>query len=302
MGLSADPTLFVASRIVSGVGAILLNVLLAKMVADWFASRDTAVAMGFFLMSWPVGLGLALVILAPLGESFGSSLPMILTALTSAGALVLMIIFYRPPLGLPKQVGSFRIDLSGREWTLTVLAGIIYASFNLGFVLALVFGPSLLFETGYSHAQAGIITSAALWVCAPALIVGGYFGERFNRPNMIMATCFLLGSAAVGAIATGAMPLLWFALLGLLVGLPAGLSMKLPVTVLAPQNRSVGMGIFLACFYAGMAALPPLAGLLREGTGSPTAPLWLASGTFVVAALCLGLFRAVQSGAKDALD
>ncbi len=294
MGLSDDATMFIASRVVSGVGAILLNVLLAKMVADWFASRDTAVAMGFFLMSWPIGLGLALVILAPMGDSFGSSLPLILTALTSAGALVLMMVFYRPPVGLPKLAGSFRIALSGREWILTVLAGIIYASFNLGFVLALVFGPSFLSETGYSHAQAGIITSVALWTCAPALVMGGYFGERFASPNMIMATSFLLGAATVGAIATGVIPFVWFALLGLLVGLPAGLSMKLPVTVLEPQNRSVGMGIFLACFYAGMAALPPLAGLLREATGSPTAPLWLASGTFFVAALCLGLFRAVQ--------
>lgn len=293
-GLSGDATLFVASRIVSGVGAIFLNVLLAKMVADWFAVRDTAIAMGFFLMSWPIGLGLALVTLAPLSATFGSGLPLILTALTSAVALVLMTAFYHPPVGLPKQTGSFRIELTGREWSLTLLAGIIYASFNLGFVLALVFGPSFLFDTGYSHAQAGMITSVALWTCAPALILGGYIGERFNKPNTIMATCFILGAASVGGVATGIMPLLWFALLGLLVGLPAGLSMKLPVTVLDPRNRSVGMGIFLACFYAGMAALPAVAGLLREETGNPTAPLWLASGTFVAAALSLALFRAVQ--------
>ena len=50
-------------RTVSGAGGILLNLLLAKMVADWFTGKEISTAMGVMLTSWPVGIGLALVTL-----------------------------------------------------------------------------------------------------------------------------------------------------------------------------------------------------------------------------------------------
>jgi MFS family permease len=53
-------------RVVSGAGAVVLNVLLAKMVADWFHDRELATAMGLLVVSWPFGIGLALIVLGPL--------------------------------------------------------------------------------------------------------------------------------------------------------------------------------------------------------------------------------------------
>ncbi len=48
-----------AGRVLAGVGAVLMNVLLAKIVADWFTSGGMSTAMAVMLTSWPVGLGLA---------------------------------------------------------------------------------------------------------------------------------------------------------------------------------------------------------------------------------------------------
>src|SRR5947208_1588707 len=39
-------------RVVSGVGAVLLNIVLAKMVTDWFAGREIVTAMALFVSSW----------------------------------------------------------------------------------------------------------------------------------------------------------------------------------------------------------------------------------------------------------
>src|SRR5206468_2996092 len=47
-----------AGRVLAGVGAVLMNVLLAKMVADWFVGGGMSTAMAIMLTSWPVGLGL----------------------------------------------------------------------------------------------------------------------------------------------------------------------------------------------------------------------------------------------------
>lgn len=293
MGLSADATVFVAGRIISGIGAILLNVLLAKMVADWFAARDTAVAMAFLLSSWPIGLGLSLVVLAPIGDAAGSALPMLLTAIISAVALILFWAFYRSPLKAEQTAGSFRLALSGSEWILAILAGFVWAFFNVGFVLVLAFGPISLSETRYSLAEAGVITSTVMWVSVPALIFGAYVAERFWNPDAVMLTCFLASALVILGLSSGVAPIFWCILLGLLL-MPGGLIMKLPVTVLDPKNRAVGMGVFLACFYGVMAALPPIAGMLRESMASSAAPLWLASGTYLAAAVFLVVFRAAQ--------
>jgi MFS family permease len=293
MGLTADATLFAAGRVVSGIGAILLNVLLTKMVADWFASRDTTVAMSFLLSGWPIGIGLALVILAPIGEATGGALPMLMTAMISALVLILILAFYHSPLEAPKGSGTFRIGLSGNEWTLCLLAGLVWSCLNVGFTLVLAFGPSFLAELHYSLAEAGFITSTAMWTMVPALIFGGYIAERVAKPNVLMTTCFLLSALVILSFASGFAPIIWCALLGVLL-LPAGLIMKMLVTSLIPKNRAIGIGVFLSCYYGIMAVSPLIAGVLRESTGSSAAPLWLASGMYLAAALFLGAFRIAQ--------
>src|SRR3989442_1641461 len=47
------------ARLVSGIGAVLMNILLAKMVADWFTGKELSTAMAVMLTAWPVGLGVA---------------------------------------------------------------------------------------------------------------------------------------------------------------------------------------------------------------------------------------------------
>src|SRR5215218_2851953 len=63
VGLSGTYLSASLGRIVSGVGAVLLNIVLAKMVTDWFAGREIVRAMALFVSSWPVGIGLGLLVL-----------------------------------------------------------------------------------------------------------------------------------------------------------------------------------------------------------------------------------------------
>ena len=61
----------IAGRLIAGLGGVLLNVIMSKMVTDWFAGREIASAMAIFVNSWPVGIALALVGLPPVGSAFG---------------------------------------------------------------------------------------------------------------------------------------------------------------------------------------------------------------------------------------
>jgi predicted MFS family arabinose efflux permease len=115
-----------------------------------------------------------------------------------------------------------------------------------------------------------------------------------NRPAVATALCFVACALVIALLPLGLYPALLFIVLGLLFGVPGGLVMKLPADVLAPENRAAGMGVYFACYYAGMAALTPVAGLLRDATGSASAPILVGAGVMAAAALSLGLFRALQ--------
>src|SRR5262249_42603004 len=68
-----------AGRLVAGIGAVLLNVLLTKMTTDWFAGREIGTALALLVSSWPIGIGIALVTLpwlavhASTAGAFGST-------------------------------------------------------------------------------------------------------------------------------------------------------------------------------------------------------------------------------------
>lgn len=46
-------------RVLSGAGAVLLNVLVTKMVTDWFQGRENVLALGILITSWPLGIAIA---------------------------------------------------------------------------------------------------------------------------------------------------------------------------------------------------------------------------------------------------
>src|SRR5213593_1675282 len=86
-----------AGRLLGGIGAVLMNILLAKMVADWFAEREMSTAMAVMLTSWPVGLGVAAATLGGLATRSSWRMAIVATALAAALGLVLIAFAYRDP-------------------------------------------------------------------------------------------------------------------------------------------------------------------------------------------------------------
>ena len=86
MGLGDSYALVVIGRSLTGAGAVLLNVLLTKMVADWFAGREIVTAMAILVSSWPFGISLGLLSLGPL--ALAASWPLVMVFLS-----VIMFVF-----------------------------------------------------------------------------------------------------------------------------------------------------------------------------------------------------------------
>jgi predicted MFS family arabinose efflux permease len=294
IGLSETYLSASLGRIVSGVGAVLLNIVLAKMVTDWFGGREIVTAMALFVSSWPVGIGLGLLLLPILATTASVMSALLASALVSALALVLVLGLYRPPASLVATPATFRIALSAHEWSASIFAGMVWALFNVGYIVVLAFAPSFLVAGGMTLSTAGAITSMVTWAILVSLPLGGYLAERMRSPDRVMIGCFMLLAALIAALPLGAPPLIICILIGLVSGPPPGLIMALPAETLRPENRSTGMGVFYTCYYAAMAGLVPVAGLVRDGQESPAAPLVFGAVMMLLSAVSLCGFRLVQ--------
>jgi MFS family permease len=300
VGLGGSFAVAVAGRLIAGAGAVLLNVLLAKMVADWFAGREITLAMAVLIDSWPFGLALALAMLGGLGELYAWQTAVHVTTAACGAALVLLALLYRdPPAGETIQAGAerphFRMPL--RLFALSSMAGLVWMFFNVGGIVFISFAPDLLVAGGIGLGEAGFLTSIVMWVTIPLLPLGGWLADRLGRPGLVIVVATAINAALMGLVpGLGGSPALMLAI-GVVFALPAGAIVALPVHFLPEAARNVGFGVFYTWYYLGMTVLPPLAGHLRDVTESSAAPLYVAATLTALAAVALLMLRGIEASA-----
>ena len=288
MVLSASWGGQIAGRLIAGIGGVLLNVLMSKMIVDWFSGREMATAMAIFVNSWPVGIAIALLLLPAIAVQYGvTSAFLVCTGVVLAGLLVLLFL-YREPANTASATASG--GAPGRAATMAVIAaGTTWALYNAGFAMVFGFGPAMLVERGWSIAAAGSVISLTLWLIAVSVPFGGYLADYLKRPFAVIVASSLLFAVLLLA-ATQADTLAIFVALGLVGGLPAGAIMSLPARVLSPSTRAVGMGIYFTVFYIGMVAGPLLGGLVGAAMQSSAATFHLGALLAVGACVSVWLF------------
>jgi predicted MFS family arabinose efflux permease len=294
MAATDDTAVLTVGRIVSGTGAVFLNVLLTKMVSDWFAPGQAATAFGFLVTSWPLGIALGLVVLPPIAGMAGLAAALAAPAAAAMLALLLVLAIYRAPASAAPRPAGFTLDLTRHELGLAMLAGGVWTFFNVGFILLLAFGPAYMTAAGASPAAAGAIVSAIGWAIIPAIPLFAWLAERVGRIDAAMHASFALSAVSIVYVALSGPSLAMFVLVGTLCAPPAGLIMTLPGEAVRPERRALSTGLFFTCYYAGMGAVPALTGYLRDLTGSAATPLWIAAVNIVIAAVALVAFRLVQ--------
>jgi MFS family permease len=105
--------------------------------------------------------------------------------------------------------------------------------------------------------------------------------QRTGASHTAIAFSAALGAAIFALLPTGLLPLALCAIFGLAIGGPAGAIMALPARVLSPPHRAGGFGVFYTIYYAFMAFGPAIAGMLRQASGSPAAPLLFGAALFI---------------------
>jgi MFS family permease len=278
----------VAGRMGAGIGGVILNVLMSKMVTDWFAGKEIATAMAIFVNSWPAGIALCLFVLPVIAAAKGIAAALLLTsAFCAFGFILLAALDTAPP-----QTGS-TATLPTAAWPrppairAMVVAGTIWGLFNAALGMVFGFGTILLVERGWTLAAAGSATSLILWIVSLSVPFGGVLADRTGKHVEIMLIGFALFAAALLiATRTGAV-IPAFVALGLVGGLSAGPIMSLPARVLTPPVRAIGMGIHFTLFYVLVVAAPIVAGVLSNRIGTAAAAFDF--GAFMLA-LCFPVY------------
>jgi predicted MFS family arabinose efflux permease len=274
-------------RIVSGIGGIVLNVVMSKVVVDWFTSREIVLAMSVFVSAFPIGIGLALLTLGGLSSLAGWNVAMAFVGFVTLAPLLWVWKWcdvHPNDAQVRKSVSQNPVKLNKSEWTLVVLGGSIWGMFNGSFAVLFSFAPDLLVRSGGASAVTiGALVGVATWIVAASTQVGGILGQHWVKPRTLLVCGSIVWALCLFALALK--PEIGpVAVVGacLAMGLPVGAIMSLPSEALRPETRGVGISYFFLWLYVGYGLVPPLAGWLRDVTGQASAPLLLSAGTVVV--------------------
>ncbi|MBP2429663.1 MULTISPECIES: CynX/NimT family MFS transporter [Bradyrhizobium] len=295
MTTSTSWSVQIAGRLTAGIGGVLLNVLMTKMVADWFAGREIATAMAIFINSWPAGIAVALMLLPAIGATLGLHAVNLAVAGVILIGLGLIALVYRAPDAAVAVEGE-RSSLTADTICAVIAAGLIWCLYNIGFAMIFSFGPSMLVEQGWSGAAAGSTISIVLWLAALSVPLGGFLADRTRRGEVILVTGCIAFALLTLLLSRSGTVLPVVIALGILCGLPAGPIMSLPARVLEQKTRPIGMGIFYTVFYAGMLAGPAIGGKLSTSVGSASAALDFGAAVLLACPAVLWFFRRMVAG------
>jgi len=297
-------------RAIGGVGGVLVNIMLARMVAGWFRERELQTAMGLMLSAWPFGMALALVILGPLAAATSWRIAEYVTVVAAGLALALIVLAYKeapaahgaPTGGASPEPAKFHLGVPGRVWALAVSAGIGWALLNASVIVVASFAPSFLMSRGASVGEAGGITGLALWISIISVPLGGLVADRVKKPRLLIVVGCVATAVTIACAARAPWPALWLVASGILLGLPPGIMMALLPRAVRPEHLATALGVFYALFYLGMAVSQTIAGALRDVTGDPAMPLLFASGLMLATIAAVAVFWRIEGRAAGGVD
>jgi MFS family permease len=211
--------------------------------------------------------------------------------MTAALGIVLMTFAFRDP---PSRAAAASPGLSGADLGLAGTSGLAWGTFNAAILVAVVFAPAMLHGRGMSLGRAGLVAGVAMWVSIVSVPVGGLLSDRIGRANLPIVAGCVAATALLMALPAMAAAWIGLLLLGVVAGaVPGPLTSLLP-RALVPERLAAGLGVSYTVFYAVMALTQPAAGLARDLTEDPAAPVHFAAAAMATTVFALAAFRLVE--------
>jgi MFS family permease len=287
-----------AGRLVAGLGGVMLNVLMTKMVADWFAGKEISFSLAVFVNSWPVGIAVALIVLPLVAKADGLATALAIVAALTVAGFAGLALYYRAPVAAGGGSAALGDRVRGVLFGAVLAAGAIWGLYNAALAIVFSFGPELFAARGMGLAEAGSVTSIILWLLAIVGSFAGFLTDWSGRRNLILVLGNL-GFAVFVFVGSWTDQLLLNAIaMGMFSGVAIGAMMSLPSLVLSPGTRAVGMGIFFTVFYICSAVGPMIAGWMADLTGDIASTYQFAVALLIASVLVLPIYHRLGARAR----
>ncbi|MDA0231840.1 MAG: MFS transporter, partial [Proteobacteria bacterium] len=229
--------LLAAARLICGAGFVFSTIFFVKIVADLFAGKELATAMGGLVMSWPCGIAMGQIGHGWLAANFDWQMAFVVASIYCVIGALLVMIFCRDVPGAAKQTGGFRFTLNANEIFLTVIASLVWSLFNAGYIVYLSFAPSVLVASGYDMVSALGVISLASWLMIVSGVLCGLIADRSGKPDLILYVCMAAAVAAPLILFISPLAIPSSLLFGLMGMAPAGVIMALTAQAMKRENR-----------------------------------------------------------------
>ncbi len=279
------PAGIATGRTISGIGAVAMIVLQGKIIADFFTGRHFMLAIALSVCSYPIGVGMAQLILPPILHRFGWQAGFLSAGVMTALALVLFLASYRPTAQAAAVARGFAWP-SRKECVLLMIAGLIWTAYTAGYAGYTAYIPATLSARGDSLALIALVMTVGTWGNVPATLYGGDLAARFGGLNILLLGTLSLAAGIVGTALAG-WPVAWSVLVGIIGAIHPGVIMAVGTLSARPENRAVGMGIFYTVYYIGGTIGPLTCGWAADVYGGPAGGLLMSA---VLATLVVPLF------------
>ncbi len=257
-------------RIITGIGALTLSVLLPKLLSQWFKDRELGLAMGIFNTGVPLGSVICFGLFGKIGNLWGWRIPIFLTGIYSFITSILFLSLYRLPSSQEmKNDKPFGIYKSLKEMGSPIWwIGLSWLWFNAAFISFATFAPNFFLQKGYTIEQSGLLIGipllGSLFLSTPT----GYLVDRFRHQEWFIG----IGGIALSVIAISFNLTSSFLLLVTFMGffsamIPAPIY-SIPPEILKPENVGLGFGVISTCSSIGLFVGPYLVGKAKDLTGS----------------------------------
>ncbi len=261
----------VAGRLLFGIGGLLMNLLLARLVSVAFAGRELALAMGLFTGTYPASMIVLFSVHPWLESRFGWRAEMGLLAVLVLAAIPLHAAAVpRYPTRAekaPTAGGAGAVPAS------LLALGVAWMLYFGGFAAVATFAP----EWAGSGSHGLLLTSIITWVAMLGTPVAGAAIDRAGRPQTWCTAGVGLMALTLALMTANAVPVVVaMAALGAVAAVVPPAVYSLPSRLVPPARVGFAFGFITALSNLGAVLGPAIAGLVRDAT-----PAWSAIwGTF----------------------
>jgi MFS family permease len=289
VGCGRDLKIIWLGRIIAGIGALTLSILLPKLLSQWFREKELGLAMGIFNTGVPLGSIICFGLFGKMGSLWGWRVPIILTAIYSLVTAVLFLSLYQLPSSQTlenRKPAGLRTSLQEIGWSIWFV-GLSWLWFNAAFISFATFAPDFFLKKGYTIEHSGFLIGipllGSLFLSPPT----GYLVDRFRHQQWLVG----IGGVGLSILALSfnftSSFLFLVAFMGVFSAMIPAPIYSLPPEILKPENVGLGFGVISTCSSIGLFAAPYIVGRARDLTGSDSWSFVLISLFFLLTAISI---------------